>query len=155
VCVAPCWVFTTAFQSNLLLKVSHDLIQVRARYKCWLTVITLSRKPDKQSLILCTYIKATADYSNVVDSSRPWFMYQMTYVLYTHTTAWLNGNSRATVWCYHLPDAPNTYTITLFLFPTTGFCDLQDTGWCTQKAESVQGVYMPIVYRNLNKNLIF
>jgi len=28
----------------------------------------------------------------------------------------------------------------LFLFLTTGFCDLQGTGWYTRKAESVQGV---------------
>ena len=45
---------------------------------------------------------------------------------------------------------PLTITIILFLFPTTGFCDLQGSGWCTRRAESVQGACLAThsLYKN-------
>ena len=54
-------------------------------------------------------------------------MYPMTYHT-NNTTAWLNGNSSATLWYYlHVPNTSHHYTIS---FPYCQLLWLQGTGWC-------------------------
>ena len=120
----------SVYNSISIKKVSHDLIKVRASYECCHEAMHHqivynyypSRKPDKQSMILCSYIKSYSWWC--------WLIIMICYVsdnkLCKHTTAWLNliDNSSATLWCYTISTQQAPLTTTLLLFPTTSFCDL-------------------------------
>ena len=123
VCVAPCKFFKCLQQHlNQACNWKSPMISSKSELNTSVVLNSLQLLPYQESLTSNHwYFVATHEsHSNVVDSSRPYVVHVSDDILYKCTTVRLNGDSTATLWHYHLPVAPNTRTIILFLFPTAG-----------------------------------